>query len=216
MVEDRDLDESLVASIQLPDLGDAIADLGEVALDSVLTEGPARDIPVIGTLIRLAKTVGVVRDFVFFRKVTRFLARLGEVPAAERDAFVRNLETKQERQRVGETLVLLLDRLDDMDKPDMLARLFAAHVSGKYDFTMFRKLATALDRLSLPALPELRRFYGPESEGLTFITGGDQLTELAAAGLIAFQFHPTSYGMTGGSFVETELGRLFLKVIDAA
>ena len=57
------LEESLVASIRRPDLRDVLADVAEIGLDQLLEEGPLRDIPVLGTLLRLRSAWGGVRDY---------------------------------------------------------------------------------------------------------------------------------------------------------
>jgi len=211
-VSEPDLDASLVASIPLKNLAEAVADVTEVGLDRLLGEGLLRDIPVLGVLIQLRKTVGVVRDHIFARKVLRFLLRLAEVPVSEREAFIAGLNTVEERRRLGETLVLLLDRLDDMAKPEMLAKLFAAHLRGRCDWPTFRRLSLALERLPLPALPSLRSFYDPARRG--FALGGEDLTTLAACGLVGLQFFPSD-AMTGGSFGQTDLGKVLLEILDA-
>lgn len=206
MTEELGLEESVVASIELHDLADTLTDLAEAGLDQLFDDGVLRDIPILGTLARLRKTVGAIRDFIFVRKVVRFLIRLGRVPDSEREAFVAQLGTKLERRRLGETLVLLLDRLDDMDKPEMLARLFAAHVKGRYDLATFRRLSTALERLPLPMLPSLRHFYEPERVGFTI--GGDDLAQLAATGLVGFRFSP-HFGLTVAPSARLTLGDSF-------
>jgi hypothetical protein len=213
VADDLGLEDSLVASIELRDLGDALTDVAEASLDQMLDDGLLCDIPVFGTLARLHKTLGVVRDYIFTRKVVRFLARLGQVSFEERRAFLGRLGTREERHRLGETLVLLLDRLDDMEKPEILARLFAGYVKNRYDWPTFRSLSLALDRMSLPTLPSLRHFYETDRTGFTI--GGDDLAQLAAAGLVGFRFLPSD-AMTGGTFTKTQLGTLFLEVLDAA
>jgi hypothetical protein len=52
-----------------------------------------------------------------------------------------------------------LDRLDDMQKPEALAKLFAAYLQGRFDLVMFRRLATALDRVPLSSIQDLNAFY---------------------------------------------------------
>jgi hypothetical protein len=69
MQEDQNLEESLVRSIAKPNLTELAADLAEVGLDQLLQEGVLRDIPVLGTLVGLYRTVGIVRDRLFATKV---------------------------------------------------------------------------------------------------------------------------------------------------
>jgi hypothetical protein len=213
--QELSLEEALVSSIAKPNLTDLGADLAEAGLDHLLQDGLLRDIPVLGTLVGLFRTVGIVRDRIFARKVITFLVALDAVPVEERERFLRAQDDPAGRRQLGETLVLLLDRLDDMQKPEALAKLFAAYVRGRCDLETFRRLSTALDRISLSSLPELKGFYqlaGPQT-GL----GGQQFAQFAFAGLLAVEFiraGPT--GGPGGRFAKNDLGPLFLEILGAA
>jgi hypothetical protein len=206
------LEESLVTSIRRPDLRDALADVAEIGLDQLLEEGPLRDIPVLGTLLRLRSAWGGVRDYIFARKVTRFLISVGEIPLDERERFIAKVEQQGNRRQLGDTLLLLLDRLDDLEKPEVLARLFAAYVRGRYDFPTFRRLSMALERISLVSLPALRSFYSSDRQGIQ--TGGEEMEQFAFAGLVSINFFPSDFGLTGGGFVPNDLGKLFVEVVD--
>jgi hypothetical protein len=216
MTGEPSLEESVVRSLVLTDLRDAIADVAEVGLDHLITDGPARDVPVIGTLIRLGTTVGAVRDHLFARKVATFLLRVAEVPEGERATFVRELKDPETRKRVGDTLVLLLDRLDDMRKPDLLGLLFEAYLAGEIDLPTFQRLSAALDRLNVVCLPLLRAFYRaePSAPGAP-IPAFELLQELSMTGLVGIEFGG-GYGGGRGRFVHNELGRLFVRLTERA
>ena len=49
-----------------------------------------------------------------------------------------------ERRRVGEALLLLLDRLDDMGKPELVARVFRALIRGQVDRPTFQLMGSAI------------------------------------------------------------------------
>jgi len=188
------LESSLVSSIAKRDLTDLTVDLAEVGLDAFLDEGIVRDVPVLATLVGLYRTVGIVRDRILSKKIIRFLVEFGSVPVADREQFVARCAEPNERRRLGETLILLLDRLDDMQKPEALGKLFAAYVRGRYDAEMFLNLSLALDRTPLSSLKELKAFY--ESQGPRSIHGGEHLSQFAFAGLLNIEFVRT--GPTGG------------------
>jgi len=216
--EEPTLEEALVSSIAKPNLTDLASELAEVGLDHFLTDGVLRDIPVLGTLVGLYRTVGVIRDRLFAAKVIRFLIGLAEIPLDDRERFLKEHAERTERQRLGETLVLLLDRLDDMQKPEALSRLFAAYVRGQYNLEMFRRLAMALDRISLSSVSELRTFYRTEETvGLQPGLIGESHALFAFAGLVNIEF--SRVGPTGGAgarYVKNHLGALFLEMLSSA
>ncbi len=63
---------------------------------------------------------------------------------------------------MGEELLLILDKLDDMVKPDLVGRLFKAFVSGAIDHAEFRLMAAAIDRLTATQLGALVSFYNDD------------------------------------------------------
>lgn len=215
--ESSNLQESLITTIGEANLAEAVADVGEVGIDQLLDEGILRDIPFLGLLVRAARTFGVVRDWLFARKVVRFFKRLSEIPSKDRERFVQQHENPTERQHLGEILMLLLDRHDDMEKPDPLARLFAGYMRGEYDLETFRRLAGALDRLPLSAIPELQAFYeGQEhhASGQPVPRPGRYHSQFIASGLVEIAFMRTGpTGGPGGYYAKNELGKLFLKVL---
>lgn len=214
--EESGLEESLVSSIATADLVDMGADLAEVGLDQFLAEGVLRDVPILGTLAGMYRTFGVVRDRVFTSKVVRFLVQLAEIPVADRQRFLAQHVRPADRRRLGETLVLLLDRLDDMQKPEALAHLFAAHVRGECDLETFRKLAAALDRIPLSAISHLRDFYHAQEAmpGLQPPRPGEYHAQFIFAGLVSIEFSRTGpTGGPGGRYAKNELGELFLKTL---
>jgi hypothetical protein len=215
--ESEGLEESLVSSLTKSNLIEVGVDLAEVGLDQLLAQGALRDIPVFGTLLGLYRTFGVVRDRIFATKVIRFLAGLGGIPLEEREQFVKDYQKPEEKRRLGETLVLLLDRFDDMDKPEALSRLFGAYVRGQYDLETFRRLAAALDQIPLSAIGPLERFYQePEYQPANYPPPrpGPYHSQFVAAGLINIEFSRTGpTGGPGGRYTKNELGELFLRIL---
>lgn len=208
------LEASLVRSLDKSTLRDMTADLAEVGLDQLIAEGPLREVPVLGTLVRMCMTIGVVRDHLFAKKVSKFLVGVAKVGEVERRRFLAQVREQGEDKRLGETLVLLLDRLDDFEKPEILATMFCAYVNGRCDFSTFRRLAAVVDQLQLASADALRTFYDPTREG--FETGGEFLSQFAALGLATIEFYPSDHAMVGGSYAKTELGKLFILLLDEA
>jgi hypothetical protein len=54
-------------------------------------------------------------------------------------------ESPIQAQRVGETLFLILERVTDLDKPAILARLFVAYMDNAISDCELRRMAQAVD-----------------------------------------------------------------------
>lgn len=218
MTEPRDpkntLESALVRSIDSSSLRDLTTDLAEAAIDQLLDDGPIKDIPILGTLVKARTSIGLVRDYVFTKKVAKFLIGLSKIPEDQRKAFLAKIQARNEDKKFGEVLLVLLDRLDDYERPTLLAKVFRAHVEQDFPLDTFRRLATVVEQLPPGSAAALRAFYSPSREGQE--TGGEFLSQFAGLGLVAIEFYPSSMAHVGGAYEKTELGKLFMSILDDA
>jgi len=203
--------QALVRTVAKNDLGDAIFGVAEVALDHNLAEGVLRDLPIIGTLVKLARAGHSISEELFVRKLVRFLADLNEVPIEDREKLLEKYPDASAEQTVlGENLLLALERLDDIGKPTILARFFAAYIKATIDYTTFTRLARALEKFNMELLPNLRMFY--TQQGMQVETSEEITHELSLAGLVLVQL--SGSGTIGGSarYRQSSLGKVFLQL----
>lgn len=153
------IESSLIDTLKQSDLTDVAADAAELALDQIIDEGLLQNVPVVSTLTRLVKTGVTVRDYFFTKKLLKFLHGLSYIPKADRQQMVEQLEADPSyRQRVGESIITLLERLDDMEKPELIVRAFKAYSKGEIDSVQLQRFNYAIDRLLMCDLPKLPEF----------------------------------------------------------
>lgn len=209
-VHDQSPEDSMLATLAASELPDVLADVAELGLDAELADGVLREIPVLGTLLRMARTAGVVRNHLFARKLARFLTGYQKVPRDERDRFIASLDDPNERHRVGTTLLLVLDRCDSMDKPQLIALLFAGVVSREIHLDTFQRFVASLERIHVSLLPLLIRFYR-EQVSEDYNSESAEYQELSAAGLLGVEF-TGGYGRSG-QYVRTGYGATFVRLL---
>lgn len=158
-----DIENSLIETIQSADLTDLGTELAEIGLDQLLEEGPLKDVPILGILLRVRNGVLDIRDYVFLKKVGKFLFRLREVSESDREKFRTKMRDKDLRRKVGENLTLLFDRLDDMQKPPLIGQLFLSYMGDQITYDGFQRLATAVDRAFMPDLIDLKNDHYSDS-----------------------------------------------------
>ncbi|CCE98488.1 conserved hypothetical protein (plasmid) [Sinorhizobium fredii HH103] len=159
---ENDLDRistDLVKSLNRGELTDLGATIGDVALDGIIGSGALDGVPVLGTMVSIARTGSAIRDLVFQRKVLAFLVSFGtETDPTARQEFVRKIEDQDHGQRFGETILLLLERMDDLSKPVIVGRLMAAAARGDISLKEGLRLSRIVDRAfieDLVLLPDL-------------------------------------------------------------
>jgi hypothetical protein len=130
MSEHDNLGSSLVATLRSDEAVSIASDAAELGIDAALAEGLLKDVPIVSTLVSLAKFGLTVRDRLFVRKLLKFLRGLRDIPSEERKRIAEKLEADPDYGRnAGEHLIEILERLDAYRKPEMTSRVFAAYGS---------------------------------------------------------------------------------------
>lgn len=191
---EKDLGLSMIETLRSSELSNITQDMVEVALDAVIQDGILKDIPVISTITGITKTVISVRDKLLIRKIASFLSKLQDITDTEREKFIGDIECDPNYQRkVGENLLMLLERLDDLDKPALIAKLFKAYLRNDISYHQFLKFASVIDRM---LVQDLKNFLDAFLEN----TGADLYAEfLYPFGLSQIEFDDTAFLKTGSS-----------------
>lgn len=212
MPEDRkSLGTELVRAVVSDELSGVVFDVAEVVLDENLGEGVLKELPFFGVIVKLFRGGQSISESLFLRKLLRFLVELQSVPANERKQLLKEYPDDSEKQKVlGENLLLALDRLDDVQKPAMLARFFTAYVRESIDYATFVRLAHSLERFNLALLPNLRAYYtGADPE---ISASGEMVYEFSVAGLVHVNLSGAGMLNRPARFEPTSIGRNFLRI----
>jgi len=183
---------------------DRLIDLGESILDAELTDEVLRRIPVLGTISALNQIRLGIKDRLFVRKLARLLHQLHEVPTHERSRFAQQLADDDTfRDRVLSHLILLLDRLDEIEKATLLGNALRALVLSRVTFEQFTRLASAIDHGHIADLRSLMALQADRGIETSWAF------PLAALGLLEPQ-HGNAQGYFQVEVYQlSELGRLF-------
>lgn len=139
-------------------LTESVWDVLELGVDSVLTDGVVRELPVVKTVAELYKAGVRVREGLFARKLVDFLRatrRTAGPTPGERHVALRDLGGEERQRRLGEAMVLLLERADDLRKPILYGRIVGALVKGDVSYSVAMTACAVLDRVVLDDLDVL-------------------------------------------------------------
>ncbi|SRR6266498_1213947 len=191
---------------------DLAMELGEIGMNALLDDCILKEIPVLKSIIACRKTWEAIHDQLFLRKVAGFLTACPKFTDAEKDTFARDhLSDRKKTSRLGDALVLILDKLDDLEKPELLAKAFTALVRGRISLENFRRLGAAID---IGFIEDLRALAN-ETRRLREVTEL-HLPNLVRTGLAEINVRvDTSHAKVDGSgyslvFRISVLGRLFI------
>lgn len=134
---------------------DVAASTAETLADIAMQGDLIASIPVVGLAVKALRARDSFRDALFAEKLTLFIKHLEDMPLVDRLAMRERFENDGEARAAGNTLLLVLERLTDFDKPALLAFLLACFARGQIDALALRRLAVAVD-LAFPE--DLREF----------------------------------------------------------
>lgn len=167
------------------DIIDSLADVAEAGLDSSSVELIYDEIPVIKTVAGLYKAGLSIREGLFAKKLHDFLkaaSRASGPTKQERERAIMTFGGEENRQRVGETMILLLDRTEDMQKPKLLGCIMGWLMTGRLSCSDAMTLSAVVDRIIFEDINLLARAR-PSID----VTGGTDFSavhRLQASGLM--------------------------------
>ena len=176
-------------------LGSTVRDFAEMVLDTLVKEGVLRDIPFFNTFYNLGKTHGTIKQQQFIKKIKNLLEELSNPSYEERRKVVEWMNQNPEQKAVfGETLLLLIDREDGVEKLLIIVRLLDHCSLGNISYENLRRLVFIVKRVYMPDLNYLTRF----SDGIQ--SNPNIAASLQSAGLLNLD------GMDGGNLDEPSSG----------
>ena len=164
---------------------DSLADMAEASLDSSPVELIFDEIPVFKTITGLYKAGLSIREGLFAKKLQDFFkaaSRATGPTRQEREQAIMNFGGEENRQRVGETMILLLDRTEDMQKPKLLGSIVGWLMTERLSYSDAMTLSAVVDRIILEDIRLLVRAR-PSID----VTGGTDFSavhRLQASGLM--------------------------------
>lgn len=183
-----EIEKSMIETLK-SDFANISKEFMEVGIDSMLQDGILKDIPIIGTLGSVFKVGISIRDRYFIRKIIEFLCSLEDTSLDERREF---LVKHSNEQRLGEKLIFILDRLDDIEKPKLIANLFKKYMYNEIDYVTFQRLSLIIEKCFIEDLKFLKN-----NSNENVITGFEALG-LVNSGLVSLA------SFDGGNFNEVD------------
>ncbi|MBK6826080.1 MAG: hypothetical protein IPG86_04040 [Chitinophagaceae bacterium] len=165
--------EQIVEVIKEKELQKISTDVIETVLDTTLKEGVFKELPILSTLFGTYNAATSIQDRLFIKKVLTFLYELKSVPQDERIKQVIKIEDDHKyKTRVGEKILFIINKCDDIDKSAMVGILFKVYLESKINYDEFLACVSCLERAPLP---ELINFIEGDWDELDTDGGGSEL-----------------------------------------
>lgn len=149
MNEQQSLFSSMQQTIEHANL-EFIGEIGEICIDATLDEGLIKSIPIISSIVGIGKCFQNIHDICFAKKLIAFLLPIKDITSEQRMKAIQKWEQdKNYRDRVGETLIGMIERCDDSIKATWLSQLFYEFVLRREEAQFFMRAEKNLSSLSV-------------------------------------------------------------------
>jgi len=143
----------IVELIKNDEIKKVSTDIIEGILDSKMAEGVLKEIPLLSSIVGAYNAFTSIQDKLFLKKLFTFLHELSSVPQDERVKQIIKIEDDSTyKTKVGEKLLFMINKADDLDKASMIGRLFKAYLESKISYDEFLACVSCIERAPLPDL----------------------------------------------------------------
>ena len=121
------------------------ANLGEAALDSVISDGIFKDIPILGTVISVGKIGYTIVDSWNIGKIIKFINNLDLKNENDINDFKEKYFKDKDYVKIGEKIFSILERSHDEIKIKWLAKCFRQFLDRKLNKDDFMRLMSIIN-----------------------------------------------------------------------
>jgi len=146
-------------------LADGVASIAEVGIDSIMSDGLLKDLPIIDLFLNASRTLKAIHERNLLKNTALFLDALNSQKIDDKkiQAYKKKLLNEKTAERELGRVIVLLDHYVDNIKAQMLGKLFCQYVDRDYSWDKFCELSDILNRLFLDDMPFLYSIL--DSEG---------------------------------------------------
>jgi len=163
---------------------ESIFENAEAIFDATSNADVLKEIPLVATAVNLLRAADTIKEKLFAAKIYQFLQELDRISPSDIEKMRKKIaDSSQESEKVGNTLLMVLDKVSDLDKPKLLGQLFIAYLDNVISADELRRLVHAVDVAFVDDLLELIRSSSSDplgshleflvSSGLSCVLAGD-------------------------------------------
>lgn len=170
------------------DFQDLLADTSEVILDSLLENDIVKEIPILGSSIKIIRGIKSLRDRAYLNKIKIFLERIGEINEKQRRKLIEDSrQNEKSRAKFGDAIFTAIEQSDSTVKIEYLAVAFEAFTKDEIDESLLRLLCHIIRNTFSDELTDIIENEKPILE----------LKYAVASGLAETTFEPIKFDSNG-------------------
>lgn len=120
-------------------------DLPEYIIDTITSNEVLKDIPIVSTIVSGTKVFLSISDKMLYKKIEEFIKSLNKISLTARKNFLEKLNSSEEK-RISEQLLLIIDKVDEFEKMNLIARIFWEYIQTNIEKEEFLKLCLIINK----------------------------------------------------------------------
>lgn len=128
---------------------DIFTDYSEIVIDN-LFDGDneiLKEIPLVKSINSIIQFKNSLDEKIFIKKITKFLYSLKEIPQEKKFEMISKVDNSEVyKQKVGEKLLEILNRIESDLKPTIVGNLFKAFVEEEISYETFLRLSFIVEK----------------------------------------------------------------------
>lgn len=166
-------------------------DILEIPLDSIIENNTLKELPIVGSMIGIGKTMIAVRDLHLLKKTISFISKINDGSISKEKIEKHRIlleKNKKKKNRELEYLIIMLDRYNEAKKSNILGNLYLKYIDDEIEFEWddFCIFAEIIEKFSIYDYDSLIDIYKKK-----YIKYNDKynplsLTRLHSLGLVDF------------------------------
>lgn len=163
--ENDQLGISIIKTIKNSEAIEVIRNIAEAGIDTLITdtlikEEFLKDVPILNTVLSIIKTANRINDYFFLKKMVDFFQNLDKFSVLEKSREWQRIDGDNEyAKKIGEHVIFLLDKFDNLDKPALLAKIFSAFIISDLTKEEFYEISRGIEKASIDSLNSIICYY---------------------------------------------------------
>ena len=166
---------------------DLLSDNSEILLDSLINNEILKEIPVLGSSLKIIRGVMNVRDKAYLNKIEAFIECIGEISEENKLKLIsKSKEDQQSRVKFGDAIFTTIEQSDSLVKVEYLAIAFEAFLNEDFGESSLRLICHIIRNSFTDDLIYIIENENPRGS----------LEHLVASGLAEMEFRELTSDMT--------------------
>ena len=183
------------------DSNDVISDYLELGVDSFISDGILKEIPIVKSIVSVLKIGKNIHDRNLLKQTLTFINEFNNnnISIEKLNRYREDIENNDKKceEELGRVL-LLLNSYIDKEKSIMLAKLFKAYINIEINWNKFCEYSEIINRLFIQDFDLLRKIYYYQVNDTSNINDIYRVERLNSLGVIGMTFKSSRISSING------------------